>query len=180
MAGQTHPLHRLRRALGRLARLSTDSSSHLDTVGLIETLTTTAYADWLKERGDAAQEVSLTDSDEFEAALWRAMAGSALADGVIDADERQKLQSEFESVGLPHSARETMLHELLAPASAEAVARAATTPQQAAAIYLAALLPIEPDTAAEDTYLARLARLMRLDPGLVAHLHRAVHESLRH
>ena len=55
------------------------------------------------------------------------------------------------------------------------VARA-HTPEQAAEIYAASLVAISADTAAEQAYLDALASKLRLEPGLVAEIHRVAGE----
>ena len=67
-----------------------------------------------------------------------------------------------------------VIDELRARFDIDAVAGAATTPEEAAEIYAASLLAIEGDNAAERGYLAMLAARLELDDALVAHLHRTV------
>jgi uncharacterized membrane protein YebE (DUF533 family) len=47
-------------------------------------------------------------------------------------------------------------------------------PEEAVEVYAASLLAIEVDTAAERDYLARLARSLGLDAGVVGEVHRAL------
>jgi uncharacterized membrane protein YebE (DUF533 family) len=54
------------------------------------------------------------------------------------------------------------------------VASAARTPEEAAEIYTVSLLAIDLDHPAERAYLAQLATKLRLEDGLVAHLHATV------
>jgi uncharacterized membrane protein YebE (DUF533 family) len=63
------------------------------------------------------------------------------------------------------------MDELRAKLDVDAVAGAAATPEEAAEIYAASLLSIDVDNAAERGYLAMLAARLKLDEGLVAHLH---------
>ena len=95
-----------------------------------------------------AEEQSLSRS------LIRAMIAAAKADGhVSDAD------------------RAFVEEELSKPLDVDAVARGASCPEQAAEIYAASLLVIDPNGAAERGYLAMLAARLELDPELLRHLH---------
>ncbi len=47
-------------------------------------------------------------------------------------------------------------------------------PEEAVEVYAASLLAIEVDTTAERDYLARLARSLGLDAGVVAEVHRTL------
>jgi uncharacterized membrane protein YebE (DUF533 family) len=59
---------------------------------------------------------------------------------------------------------------MMRPADAAAAARAASTPQMAAEIYLASLLVVDERNALEREYLDKLAVELRLDPELKASL----------
>ena len=61
--------------------------------------------------------------------------------------------------------------ELEKPLDIGAIADRAKSPEQGAEIYAASLLAIDPSGAAEQAYLALLAARLKLDPGLVEHLH---------
>jgi uncharacterized membrane protein YebE (DUF533 family) len=64
-----------------------------------------------------------------------------------------------------------VMDELRAKLDVDAVAAAATTPEEAAELYAASLLAIDVDNAAERGYLCMLAARLKLDDSLVAHLH---------
>jgi uncharacterized membrane protein YebE (DUF533 family) len=66
------------------------------------------------------------------------------------------------------------MDELRKPLDVDAVAGAARSPEEAAEIYTASLLAIDVDNASERGYLAMLAARLKLDDGLVAHLHATV------
>ena len=61
--------------------------------------------------------------------------------------------------------------EISRPLDIDAVAKGAGCPEQAAEIYAASLLVVDPEGPAEKGYLAMLAARLRLEPELVAHLH---------
>ena len=106
--------------------------------------------------------------------LLRAMIAAAKADGHIDAQEQARVFAEIDRLGLRAEDKAFVIDELRSTLDVDAVAAAATTPEQAAEIYAASLLAIDPDNAAERGYLAMLAARLNLDDKLVAHLHQSV------
>jgi uncharacterized membrane protein YebE (DUF533 family) len=106
----------------------------------------------------------------FELALVRAMVGAAKADGHIDAKEQRRLFAEVERLGLDADAKAYIFDLLTHDVDLYDLARAATTPEQAAEIYLAARLAIDSDEPAERAYLDALATRLRLPAELRATL----------
>jgi uncharacterized membrane protein YebE (DUF533 family) len=106
--------------------------------------------------------------------LLRAMIAAAKADGHIDAQEQARVFAEIDRLGLGAEDKAFVMDELRAKLDIDAVAAGATTPEQAAEIYAASLLAIDPDNAAERGYLVMLAGRLNLDDNLVAHLHQSV------
>lgn len=106
--------------------------------------------------------------------LLRAMIAAAKADGTIDAQEQARIFAEMDKLALSSEDKAFVMDELRANLDIDAVARAATTPEQAAEIYAASLLAVTVDSAAERGYLAMLAARLKLDDALVAHLHGTV------
>jgi uncharacterized membrane protein YebE (DUF533 family) len=106
--------------------------------------------------------------------LLRAMIAAAKADGHVDAQEQARVFAEIDKLGLGAEDKAFVFDELRAKLDIDAVAADAATPEQAAEIYAASLLAIEPDSAAERGYLAMLAARLRLDDDLVARIHRSV------
>jgi uncharacterized membrane protein YebE (DUF533 family) len=102
--------------------------------------------------------------------LLRAMIAAAKADGTIDAQEQARIFAEMDKMALSSEDKAFVMDELRSNLDVDAVARAATTPEQAAQIYAASLLAITVDSAAERGYLAMLAARLKLDDALVAHL----------
>jgi uncharacterized membrane protein YebE (DUF533 family) len=60
------------------------------------------------------------------------------------------------------------------PADMDAIVESATSPEVAAEIYIASLLAIDVDTAAEQSYLSMLAARLNIPPDLAAELRRQV------
>lgn len=106
--------------------------------------------------------------------LLRAMIATAKADGHIDTQEQARIFAEMDKLPLSSEDKAFVMDELRANLDIDAVARGATTPEEAAEIYAASLLAVTVDSAAERGYLAMLAARLKLDDALVAHLHSAV------
>lgn len=115
----------------------------------------------------------------FELALVRAMIGAAKADGHVDAAEQQRIFGQVERLGLDAEAKAFVFDALAAPTSVAAVAAAAGTPEQAAELYLASRLAIDPDQPAERAYLEALAHRLALPPGLAVRLDQQAEEATR-
>lgn len=105
------------------------------------------------------------------AALYiRAMIAAAAADGRVDDAEQQKIIGGLKQAGVDAEAEEFLANELNNPATAEQLAQAVTSPEEAVQVYTAARLAIEPDSQGEAAFLARLASLLGIDPQLAAHI----------
>ena len=110
------------------------------------------------------------DGRPFELALVKAMIAAANADGHIDADEQRHI---FDQVGkLPLDAEDKafVFDALGSPPSLQDVASLTEGPEQAAALYLASRLAIDPDHPMEKAYLEALASRLSLPVELVTHL----------
>ena len=103
--------------------------------------------------------------------LLRAMIAAAKADGHIDAKEQAAIFAEMDKLPLDTDDKAFVMDELRKPLDVDAVARAARTPEEAASIYAASLLAIDIDNPSVRAYLGLLAARLRLDDGLVKHLH---------
>ncbi len=100
----------------------------------------------------------------------RAMISAAAADGRIDAGEQQRILGSLQQAGLEAEAQEFLQQELQNPATIDDLAEGVSSPTEAVQVYTAARLAIEPDTHAENTYLAGLAQRLNIDAKLVAHI----------
>jgi uncharacterized membrane protein YebE (DUF533 family) len=112
------------------------------------------------------------DGLPFELALIRAMVGAAKADGHVDAAERNRIVGQVEAMGLDAEAKAFLFDALEQDIPVSTIAAAAGTPEQAAELYLAARMAMDPDQAVERAWLGALAHRLRLDPALAAHLDR--------
>ncbi len=106
--------------------------------------------------------------------LLRAMIAAAKADGHVDAQEQARIFAEMDKLPLAADDKAFVMDELRAKLDIDAVAGAASTPEEAAEIYAASLLAIDVDNAAERGYLSMLAARLKLDDALVAHLQQNV------
>jgi uncharacterized membrane protein YebE (DUF533 family) len=105
---------------------------------------------------------------ELSLAIIRAMIGAAKADGHMDAAESQKIMGQLEGA----TAQEQMLlmQEMANPQEVHVIARAVTTPQEGAQVYLAALLVCDSQCVREQEYLTSLASALKLEPAFTANL----------
>ena len=109
---------------------------------------------------------------KLAAATIIAMIQAAKVDGHIDETERAAILAR---VGPVEAAAKAFLEtELAAPLDLDRVAALASTPQEAAHIYAASLMAIDPDELSEKAYLDALAGRLGLDAALVAEIVRQV------
>ena len=113
-------------------------------------------------------------ANEHALLLLRAMIASALSDGLIDAEERQRIVGRLSDLGVGTDERQFLDREIAAPWSPQQFAAAAPTPEMRSEIYLASSIAIEADTPAEQAYLRYLAATLGLEDALVQHLEAAV------
>ncbi len=110
------------------------------------------------------------DGAPFELALIRAMIAAAKADGHVDAEEQRRIFDRVNAFGLDAESKAFVFDALAAPLGVSDIAAFATTPEQAAELYLASRLAMDPDGPAELAYLEALAHRLKLPAELVAHL----------
>ncbi|MES2666483.1 MAG: tellurite resistance TerB family protein [Pseudomonadota bacterium] len=110
-------------------------------------------------------------ADQLAARLLSAMIAAARADGHVTARERARITAELSRLGLQDEASSLIAAELDAPLDVGRIAALARTEAEAAEVYTASLLAVDPEAPAEKAYLAMLAARLNLDPGLVDHLH---------
>lgn len=109
-------------------------------------------------------------SNEQALLYIRAMIAAAAADGVVSNLERSRIVGGLEQVGLDPSATGFLDAEFARPASIADLVAGVKSPEQAAQVYTAARVAIEPESQAEKDFLANLGRALNLDPQLVAHI----------
>jgi uncharacterized membrane protein YebE (DUF533 family) len=99
------------------------------------------------------------------------MIAATKADGQVTPAERANIIAHLPQLGLGPEAQAMIQAELDAPLDFNQIAALARSEAEAAEIYAASLLAVDPEGAAEKGYLAMLAARLHLDAGLVAHLH---------
>lgn len=113
------------------------------------------------------------DVDEDEARIMlRAMVAATMADGLIDDTERNRLYRALEAAGIDAVDRAWLDKEMDEPADVDQLAAHLKSPEQAARIFVAARLAIEPDTLQERQFLKMLAEALDVSPEAVARLDR--------
>jgi uncharacterized membrane protein YebE (DUF533 family) len=117
-----------------------------------------------------------TAQEELGLILVRAMIASARSDGKLDAKESQAIFERIESLPLDPDDRSLLIEEMGRPVDMDAIVNSAKTPEVAAEIYIASIMAIDVDTAAEQSYLRMLAARLKLPQDLVTELHRQVEE----
>lgn len=121
--------------------------------------------------GSAFQPAGADEADELATRLVQAMVAAAKADGHVTTRERARIDAQLAELDLGAEAQALVVAELDAPLDAGRIAGLARGPEEAAEIYAASLLVVDPEAPAEKGYLAMLAARLALDPALVSHLH---------
>ena len=112
-----------------------------------------------------------TDVNEDEArTMLRAMVAATMADGLLDAVERERLYKALETAKIEDAGRAWLDKELAEPADVDQLASGVRGPEQAARIYAAARLAIEPDTMQEQQFLKMLAEALDVPAEAIARL----------
>ena len=112
--------------------------------------------------------------DRLGRLLIEAMIGAAKADGRIDAGEQQRIMEHVNGLGLDAEEKAFVWDTMSQPANIEQIVGAVRSPEEAAEVYAASLMAIDPDGPAERGYLGMLAARLQLDSGLVEELHKEV------
>lgn len=139
-----------------------------------------AYSEWQQQnRATAPQEAPRTldrlpaiEAEQHSRGVLQALVAAAKADGHIDERERGLIQQELARLADDAQTRDWLQSEIAKPLDPAEVARAATTPELAAEMYLASLLAADRQSFMEKTYLEELARQLRLPASLKQTLER--------
>ena len=106
----------------------------------------------------------------LEHSLVMAIITAADADGDVGPEEHRMIFDQVSLIYLYADEKAFIFARLSAPPGLQDIASLASGPEQAAEIYLASRLAIDPDLPAELAYLEALASRLALPPDLVAHL----------
>jgi len=145
-----------------------------------------AYGNWREQQGaqsadNPPQTVDRLSSPQIEQhsqAVLKALVAAAKADGHVDAKEQAFLQQQLEKLAGSAELRQWLNEEVNKPLEPAELAKAATTPEIAAEMYLASLLMVDEQNFMERAYLDELARQLKLEPGFRAELEAQVREQM--
>lgn len=107
---------------------------------------------------------------ETAVTVLRAMMSAAAADGRLDAQEQQRITANLSDAGLDREAEEFIAREMNSPATTADLADGVSSEREAIQVYTAARLAIDPDTSAEQMFLADLGARLGLAPDLIRHI----------
>ncbi len=154
---------------------------------VLEILTRDFFADQVRSDADRKSTAEATwdsfrtaaDADAAEheeelaatAAVVHAMISAAAADGRIDAEERRRIFSRLDKADLLPSERAEIERAFEAPMPIYALAREATTPAQARAMYAGAVAAIIVDTPEETDFLRSLRERLGLPADTISEIH---------
>lgn len=145
-----------------------------------------AYGNWqAKQAGAPAGEPQTLDrlpAAEVELhsqGILKALVAAAKADGHVDERERELIEGEFSKLASDSETQHWLHAELNKPLDPSDVARAASTPEMAAEMYVASVLMVDEEHFMERAYLDELARHLKLDPALKTELEAQVRQDLQ-
>ena len=120
----------------------------------------------------AAQSLSAPGADgkPFTLGLVLTMIAAAKADGHMGPEEQALIFEKMGALTLDAESKAFIFDALARPIPLSEIVSFAKGPEQAAEIYLAARLAIDPDHPAETAYLEALAHRLQLPPDLIAHI----------
>lgn len=144
-----------------------------------------AYGNWQAQQANAPQAEPQTldrlpapQAERHSQAILKALVGAAKADGHVDARERQLIEGELVKLTSDAELQHWLQAELNKPLDPAEIARAASTPEMAAEMYIASVLMVDEEHFMERAYLEELARQLKLDPALKTELEAQVRQEL--
>ena len=143
-----------------------------------------AYGNWQANQGTAPQtepqtidRIPALQVEQHSQAILKALVAAAKADGHVDERERQLIEGEFSKLNNDPALQQWLQTELNKPLDPVEVARAASTPEIAAEMYIASLIMVDDEHFMERAYLDELAKQLKLEPGLKAELEAQVKQA---
>ena len=140
-----------------------------------------AYGNYNAQKGTAPQREPQTldrlppaQAEQHSQAILKALVAAAKADGHIDDRERELIEGEFTKLDNDQELQHWLHAELNKPLDPTDVARAASTPEMAAEMYIASVMLVDEENFMEKSYLDELARQLKLEPGLKVELEKQV------
>ncbi|WP_264312848.1 tellurite resistance TerB family protein [Pseudomonas putida] len=136
-----------------------------------------AYQSWQRSQAAAPQQAVRTvdqlagpEAEDHSHAILRALIAAAKADGRIDEQEEQLIYAEIKRQTNDPQLQQWLDEEVSKPLDASEVAQSAQDPAMAAEMYLASVMLVDDQQAAERAYLDELASALQIDPTLQVHL----------
>jgi uncharacterized membrane protein YebE (DUF533 family) len=143
-----------------------------------------AYGNWQAQQGTAPKQepqtvdrVPAAQVEQHSQAILKALVAAAKADGHVDERERALIEGEFTKLDNDRELQHWLHAELNKPLDPTDVARAASTPEMAAEMYIASVMLVDEENFMEKSYLDELARQLKLEPGLKAELEKQVRQA---
>jgi uncharacterized membrane protein YebE (DUF533 family) len=144
-----------------------------------------AYGNWQAQQARTAQGEPQTldrlpapQAEQHSQGILKALVAAAKADGHVDARERQLIEGELAKLTDDAELQHWLAAELNKPLDPAEVARAASSPEMAAEMYLASVLMVDEEHFMERAYLEELARQLKLEPALKSELEAQVRAEL--
>ena len=106
--------------------------------------------------------------------IVQAMIAASKADGVLDAQERERIFARVGDYGLGQAEQDEVLRLMTQPPDMDAIVRGVDSKELATEIYAAALMAISPANRAERAWLDMLAARLGLESDLTLELDRSV------
>ena len=133
------------------------------------------YTEWLKTQGGetAGQSIAALTDESANArsmTIIKAIIAAAKSDGTIDAEEQQVIVQHIKDAGMEESLSNVLMTELQKPLDVAEIVAEVDSPEAAVEVYLASLLMTDKQSEAEQSYLGRLAKALKLDASLVQSL----------
>ena len=143
-----------------------------------------AYGNWQAQQGTAPKtepqtldRLPMAQAEQHSQAILKALVAAAKADGHIDARERELIEGEFSKLDNDQELQHWLHAELNKSLDPTDVARAASTPEMAAEMYIASVMLVDEESFMEKSYLDELARQLKLAPGLKVELEKQVRQA---
>lgn len=143
-----------------------------------------AYGNWQAQQGTAPKTEPQTidrlpaaQVEQHSQAILTALVAAAKADGHVDEREKALIEGEFTKLDNDRELQQWLHAELNKPLDPTDVARAASTPEMAAEMYIASVMLVDQENFMEKSYLDELARQLKLAPGLKAELENQVRQA---
>lgn len=143
-----------------------------------------AYGNWQAQQNNAPQSEPQTldrlpeqQAELHSQAILKALVAAAKADGHVDERERNLIEGEFVKLTPDQDLQHWLHAELNKPLDPADVARAASTPEMAAEMYIASVMLVDEEHFMERAYLDELARQLKIEPGLKTELELQVRQA---